>query len=115
MTFTSFPKPVKAERQRRPMRRSAKRINRVGPVTKHRLKIVAELTKVATEEGWLNTCEVGRVLRNLGITFVRCLGDLEFAHSVKCSPRGYDPMLDLKSQEAVNCITIRILTNSSQR
>lgn len=71
-----------------------KPLNRIGPVTKRRLALVAELTEQAREEGWLLVCEVAPVLRAKGITFVRCMGPLTFAHSVKCHKRGLDPDLD---------------------
>lgn len=90
----TFPKPEKRVKVRKGLQRSTKPLRKIGPVSKHRLAIVAELKREAEQAGWLNVCEVGTVLRNRGITFVRCLGDLEFAHSVKCSPRGSDPVLD---------------------
>lgn len=69
-------------------------MNRIGPVTKRRLALVAELKELAQAGGYLDRCEIGPILRNRGITFVRCQGPLTFAHSVKCSKRGKDAVLD---------------------
>src|SRR5690242_12655054 len=83
----SFPKPVRRERVKKPM-------NRIGKVGRRRLALVAELTEQATREGWINTCELTRVLRWNGVSFSSCSGPLTFCHSQKCSKRGRDPVLD---------------------
>lgn len=77
-----------------------KALNRIGPVTKRRLALVAELTEQATREGWLNICEVAPVLRAKGISFRNCGGAKTFAHSVKCHKRGKDAVLD---REVARC------------
>ena len=82
-----FPKPVRKEKERRPM-------NQIGPVGKRRLALVAELKAIAAQEGWLDRCELAPVLRNWGISFARCSGPLTFCHSTKTSKRGKDPVLD---------------------
>lgn len=87
MAYSSFTKP------RKPM-------NRIGPVAKRRLALVAELKQQAERENWHDRCEVGPILKERGLTFVRCGGPLTFAHSVKCSKRGKDPVLDRECARA---------------
>jgi hypothetical protein len=87
-----FPKPIRKEKERRPM-------NKLGPVSKRRLA-ANKLRKPLAEE--INHCEIARILRWRGITFTRCSGPLTWAHSVKCSKRGKDPVLE---QEVVRACT----------
>ena len=72
--MTSFPKPVKREKQHRSM-------NKIGQVGRRRLE--ANKRRKAAQPPWLNVCEVAPVLRARGITFTRCFGDLEWAHARK--------------------------------
>jgi hypothetical protein len=71
-----------------------KPLARVGKVARRRLALVEELKEQARAEGWIDRCEIGPILKERGITFVRCSGPKTFAHSVKCSKRGKDPVLD---------------------
>lgn len=80
MSFTTFKGPRKA-------------MNRIGKVGRRRLRVSAELKREAEDNGH-DYCELRAVLRDSGISDTRCFGELENCHSVKCSPRGSDPVLD---------------------
>lgn len=88
-----IPKPVKAERKRKPM-------NKIGKVGRAKLDIVAELTEQAMREGWIDRCEVCPVLfeHKLVDTLACPYGPLTFAHSWK--HRGGDYKLD---REVARC------------
>ena len=77
------------QKQRKPMN-----MNRIGPVAKRRLALVAELTGQAVREGWFARCEVGTILVERGLTDQPCMGEKTFAHSMKAHKRGRDPVLD---------------------
>lgn len=68
------------------LRRSASlkrktRLRALGKVGRRRL--AANKARKATHVEWLDHCEIGPILRNRGITFVRCMGPLEFCHARK--------------------------------
>lgn len=74
LQMTMFPKPIRREKQR-------KKLNPLGKVGKRRL--ANNKARKAADLPWMNICEVAPVLRNWGITFTRCFGDLEWAHARK--------------------------------
>jgi len=69
-----WPKPVRKEKVRKPL-------NQLGPVGKRRL--AANKRRKLENPEWMNRCEIAPILRNRGITFTRCFGDLEWAHARK--------------------------------
>lgn len=84
-----LPKPTPKPKIRKPM-------NRIGPVGRRRLAANKKRPEI-------NHCEIGPILKQRGITFVRCLGDLTWAHSVKAHKRGRDP--ELEKEVARSCET----------
>lgn len=78
------------------MKRSGS-LRHIGKVGRRRLATVAELRKEAVRAGWIDICELRPILLERGLLDqfnLNCLGDLEFCHSEKTSPRGSDPVLD---------------------
>lgn len=83
--MTAFPKPIRREKVK-------KGLNKLGPVGRRRLEANKKRKPLADT---INFCEIGPILRNRGISFVRCDNEpLTWAHSVKCSKRGRDPILE---------------------
>lgn len=82
----AHPKPTRKEKQKTPLRK-------IGKVGRERLDVVAELTKQAASEGWLNHCEIGPVLVEHNLAEAECFGPLTFAHSQKAHKRGSNPEL----------------------
>lgn len=73
--MTACPKPEPRGRKPR------KPLNPLGKVGKRRL--AANARRKAENPPWMNICEVAPILRQRGITFTRCYGDLEWAHARK--------------------------------
>lgn len=93
-----FSKPTKVRRERRrlkrvALKRSTKPMNKIGVVRRRRRKVSRELTAEAKRNGH-DYCELAPVLRDFGIDNSSCFFGLENCHSVKCSERGSDPVLD---------------------
>lgn len=69
-------------------------LKKLGKVGKRRIKVSRELTAEAKANGY-DFCEIGAVMRDWEIDTSPCFGfPLQNCHSVKCSPRGSDPILD---------------------
>lgn len=69
-------------------------MRKVGKVGRRRIKTSRLLTAEARANGH-DFCELALILRELEIDGSPCFGEeLENAHSVKCSERGSDPVLD---------------------
>ena len=69
-------------------------MKRTGKKSKRNLKLVSELKRQATKEGWIDRCEIGPILMERGLTTQGCFGDLTMAHSVKYHKRLSNPVLD---------------------